>query len=95
LQRYEVFAEHNPHGVQVGQSVYQVTERPAEAIDLPDGHQVEFALVGIEHEPVQRRPGLLSPGDTVVDVLLDHCPFSPSRILPQFGQLHLRVLVAG
>jgi hypothetical protein len=36
-----------------------VTQRPAEAVNLPDQQDCEPPPVSIGHETVQRRPGLL------------------------------------
>ena len=38
---------------------YQVTQVPAEAIEPPAEHKIEFPAAGISHEPIEARPAVL------------------------------------
>jgi hypothetical protein len=67
-------------------------QRATEAVDFPDGDQVELAPMGISHEAVELRPALTRTRDTFIEVFGYDLPASPGTILPKLRKLHFRVL---
>src|ERR1039457_5867639 len=67
-------------------------QRPAEAVDFPHEHDVKLPPMGIGHEAVQFRAGLLRAGYALVNILPHDFPPTAGCVFTQLRQLHLGVL---
>jgi hypothetical protein len=55
---------------EVSNGIHEVLQRPSEPVQLPAAHRIEFPMVCVRHQPVQRWPGILRPADAVVKMVL-------------------------
>ena len=74
------------------QRAEQMRNGPREAIELPDGNNVESAPVRIRHQGVKMWPLRFRPGNPDVHVLAGEGPTSALAIFAQFANLHFRRL---
>ena len=70
LVGYEV----DPQGVELVESVDQVLERSREAIEFPDGQDLELSSLSGNHHFIERRPFGVFAAEALVDVDLVELP---------------------
>src|SRR5216683_280608 len=68
-------------------------QRPPESVDLPNEDCVEPPPASVGHESIERRPGLLGARNPLIDVFLADLPAPTPRVLTQFSELHLWILI--
>ncbi len=74
----------------------QVLQAAAEAVESPDGHEVELPASGGVHQAVERRSRCRRPTHAIIDVLSDDVPSPLAGDLAEFVELQANVLaVAG
>jgi len=84
--------ERHTIGIEVGQSVDQVLQRPSEAVDFPDEHNFKLAAVNIDHKAIKLGAGFLGARHPLINVLAHNLPTTTVSVFPKFGWLHFRVL---
>src|SRR5205814_1791471 len=79
--------------VDVIQKQDQVPQVAAEPIQPPAHQDIEPSSLRVLQQLVERRPPLLRPAHTLVDVFTKHCPTAGFTVTPQLDQLILWVLL--
>src|ERR1035437_8034263 len=70
-------------GIEVGEGINQVPQRPAEAVNLPHEDHVKLPPMGITHEAVQLGAGLLRTAHALVNILARNLPATAGCVLTQ------------
>ena len=73
---------------------YQVSEAPAEPIELPAHHDIQPSALRVGHELVESRPAVLRTADAAVDVF-SCLPVARLAVAVQLQQLVLAGLIVG
>src|SRR5262249_41244552 len=73
----------------------EVLNRPGEAVEAPDQHDLEPAGPGGLHQPVERGPALRGARYAAIDELLGHLPAPLGCVSAEGDELDLGVLTLG
>src|ERR1035441_6379691 len=79
--------ERHAIGVEVGEGIDQVLQRPAKSVDFPHQDDVKLPPVGITHKAVQLGAGLLRAAHALVKILARNLPPTAGCVLTQLSQL--------